>query len=293
MMQTLTRRLRRTASNCLLPLAARAARSYIAGPELADAVRLSRELTGQGFTTTLGYWDAEGDCPRVTADHYLAALDALAESAASGYLSIKLPALGGCRELLDEMVDRARRHRVRIHFDSLGPEAADDMWSAAVELAAGGIETSCSLPARWSRSDDDAQTALRSGITVRVVKGQWPDPAQPDLDPREGFLRLCDRLAGAAPHVALASHDAVLVRKAAGKLLAAGTACELELLHGLPTRASLDLAGQMKLPVRFYVPYGKAYLPYCLSQARRQPRLLWWLLRDSLASARNRPAASH
>lgn len=292
MMQTLTRRLRRTASTCLLPLAARAARSYIAGPELADALRLSRELIGQGFATTLGYWDAEGDSPRVTADYYLAALDALAGPATSGYLSIKLPALGGRRELFDEVVDRARTNRVRIHFDSLGPEAADCMWSAAVELAAGDIETSCSLPARWPRSEDDAQRAMHSGITVRVVKGQWADPAQPDIDPREGFLRLVDRLAGAAPRVALASHDATLVREAAGKLLASGTACELELLHGLPARASLALAEEMKLPVRLYVPYGKAYLPYCLSQARRQPRLIWWLLRDSLTVTRNRPLKS-
>lgn len=292
MMQTLTRRLRRTASTCLLPLAARAARSYIAGPELADALRLSRELIAQGFGTTLGYWDAEGDSPRVTADHYLAALDALAGSAVTGYLSIKLPALGGCRELLDEVADRARRHRVRIHFDSLGPEAADCMWSAAAELAVAGIETSCSLPARWTRSEGDAQTAIRSGITVRVVKGQWADPALPGLDPREGFLRLVDRLAGAVQRVALASHDAALVREAAGKLLAAGTSCELELLHGLPTRASLAVAEQMKLPVRFYVPYGEAYLPYCLSQARRQPRLLWWLLRDSLTLTKNRPVKS-
>jgi proline dehydrogenase len=286
-MRNLTGRLRRTAAICLMPLAQRAARSYIAGPELADAVRLARVLAERGCAATLGYWDADGDSPRATADHYLAALDALAGPTFSGYLSLKLPALGGCSELLAEVAERARRHRVRIHFDSLGPEAADEMWAAAIQLAASGLEVSCSLPARWLRSEDDARTAAASGITARLVKGQWPDLAQPGLDPRAGFLRLVDLLAATAPRVAIASHDARLAREAIGRLRSAGTACELELLHGLPSRASLALAEERQVPVRFYVPYGKAYLPYCLSQARRQPRLLWWLLRDSLARARS------
>jgi proline dehydrogenase len=95
-------------------------------------------------------------------------------------------------------------------------------------------------------------------------------------------MKVVKRLAGRAPHVAIASHDAPLACDAIQYLRAAGTTCELELLYGLPQRASLALAERENVPVRVYVPYGKAYLPYCLSQARRHPRLLWWLMRDAL-----------
>lgn len=283
--QSLATYLRRTASGCLTPLAERAARAYIAGPELADAMRLTQELAARGLQATIGFWDGPEDAPREVADHYLAALEALT-AAPEAYLSIKLPALHASQELLAEVLGRARELRVPIHFDSHGTEAADETWAAAIEASAdAAVDVRCSVPGRWRRSLDDVETALEHGIAVRVIKGQWLDPDCPDMDMREGFLQVIDRLAGRARHVAVASHDAWLAGEALRRLKAAGTPCQLELLYGLPERAALQAAAAEQVSVRYYVPYGKAYLPYCLAQARRQPRLIWRLLRDSLMSA--------
>lgn len=326
-MPKLTSFLRHAASACLTPLAQRAARSYIAGPELADALRISRHLTRQRFSTTLGFWDGSDDSPESVAQEYVAALDALAQENTDGYLSIKLPALGNSRELLDLVLERARRaasdaepdvaefvrilaitarngpasqqvgygpagatalaevgssQGIRIHFDSLGPDSADNMWTAAVDAASAGATISCSLPGRWRRSLADADRAVEAGIILRVVKGQWADPDAPQMDMRIGFMNVVKRLAGRVPQVAIATHDVPLARQAIQSLRAAGTSCELELLFGLPARASLAFAESEGVQVRFYVPYGEAYLPYCLGQIRRQPRLLWWLMRDAL-----------
>jgi proline dehydrogenase len=334
-MQSLTTLLRQTAGVCLMPLAARAAKSYIAGPELGDALRVLRRLAEQGIATTLGFWDGTGDTPESVAEEYLAALDSITQKQPDSYLSIKLPALGNSSELLKRVIVRAQTvvagaepgheslvsrcgrygqamprydvpgHRLgsapatapdrgglvvvdgqpaslRIHFDSLGPEAAEAMWSAAVEAAAEGVSISCSLPGRWRRSLDDAERAIEAGIIPRVVKGQWPDQEYPEADLRQSFMSVVKRLAGQAPHVAIASHDVPLAQQAIEHLRKAGTTCELELLYGLPQRAALEFAQRENVAVRVYVPYGKAYLPYCLGQARRNPRLLWWLMRDAL-----------
>jgi proline dehydrogenase len=214
-------------------------------------------------------------------------LEGLSRAGHDSYLSIKLPALTDSGELLADVLNRAAACRQRIHFDSLGPEAADATWSAAVEAAKSAeVTISCSIPGRWRRSLSDAHAAVAAGIIPRVVKGQWADPACPEIDLRESFMGVVERFAGRAPHVAIASHDAPLARDAIRCLKAAGTNCELELLYGLPERASLAVAEREDVRVRFYVPYGKAYLPYCLGQARRQPSLIWWLLRDSLLPAR-------
>jgi proline dehydrogenase len=283
--QSLKTYLRRTASSCLMPLAERAARAYIAGPELADAMRLTRELAERGFQATIGFWDGPEDAPREVADHYLAALDALA-AAPEAYLSIKLPALRGSQQLLGEVLARARELRVPIHFDSHGTDSADEMWAAAVQASTdAALDVRCSVPGRWRRSLDDVEAAISNGIAVRVIKGQWPDPDCAELDMREGCLQVIDRLAGRARHVAVASHDAWLAGESLRRLKAAGTPCQLELLYGLPEREALEVAAEEQISARYYVPYGKAYLPYCLAQARRQPRLIWWLLRDSLMSA--------
>ena len=274
--------IRRLISSCLRPLAARAAKAYIAGDQLEDALAVADHLAERGLGTTLGYWDGLDELPRAIADHYLAAAAALAGRPHS-YLSIKVPSLGFSEKLLGEVVEAAARGRVRVHFDALAPETADRSRQLAERLIERGTDVSVTLPGRWRRSLADARWAAERGVVVRVVKGQWPDPDDPKRDLRRGFLEVVNALAGKVPHVALASHDAPLVAEAVASLHRANTSCGLELLYGLPTRDPLLLADQLSLGVHVYVPYGKAYLPYALSRMRSNPRIAWWLLRDLVA----------
>jgi proline dehydrogenase len=278
----ITDRFRGAASKCLRPLAARAAKAYVAGERLEDALRVADKLSKRGLGITLGYWDSPQDTPRGVADAYLKAIDALRDRQ-HAYLSIKVPALDFSRELSGEVVDRAARSRVRVHFDALGPETADRSRDLFDQLLDRGAELSYTLPGRWRRSVSDAAWAAERKIVVRVVKGQWPDPDDPGRDPRGGYLEVIDALAARAAHVALASHDTQLVSGAVARLKGARTSCELELLHGLPMRRSLAQADALSLGVHVYVPYGKSYLPYAISRMRKNPRVLWWLLRDLVA----------
>jgi proline dehydrogenase len=156
------------------------------------------------------------------------------------------------------------------------------------------VDIGCTLPGRWRRSPNDAHWASDHGLCVRVVKGEWPDPREPQRNPRAGFLEVIDALAGRARRVGVATHDVALARAAIRRLQAAGTPCGLELLYGLPMRESIRHARELGIDVRVYVPYGEAYMPYALSQIRRRPRMLLWLLNDLAAGAlkwRATPAA--
>jgi proline dehydrogenase len=100
------------------------------------------------------------------------------------------------------------------------------------------------------------------------------------MNPSEGYLNVIDRLAGRARFVAVATHDPKLARAALERLRQAGTPCSVELLYGLPMKPALQVAGELDVPVRVYVPFGHGWLPYSLTQARRNPRVFWWILRD-------------
>jgi proline dehydrogenase len=263
-------------------LARRAARSYISGATVSDALSVSEGLWAKGICTALGYWDAVGTAPETVFAAYCDALDALATAGRDSYLSIKLPALGYSHELLEKLAIRAKEHAIRLHFDAMAPETVDQTWQAIELVSQHGIDLGCTLPARWRRSPDDAEWAARHGLAVRVVKGQWEDPSAPDHDPRSGFAAVIDRLAGRARAVAVATHDLATGRSALERLGKAGTPATLELLYGLPMVRQLDLAREFTVPVRVYVPYGEAYLPYCLSQLKRRPWLAWWLVRDAV-----------
>jgi CelD/BcsL family acetyltransferase involved in cellulose biosynthesis len=275
--------LRGIAKKCLMPLVNRAARTYIAGNTLSDALRAKERLARGGFEATLGYWDGETDTPRGVADQYLACLDALAEGSHDAYVSIKSVAFDFSKELLSEIVERSVARGRRIHFDAMGPETVDRTWEMIDEVVrtVPGARLGCTLPGRWMRSLADARWAAERGLAVRVVKGQWEDPADPQRDGRQGFLEVIDQLAGRGSHVSVATHDANLAIEALRRLQAAGTPCDLELLYGLPMRRVLKQIEGLGVKVRVYIPYGESYLPYALSQIRRRPRILWWLARDA------------
>jgi proline dehydrogenase len=78
------------------------------------------------------------------------------------------------------------------------------------------------------------------------------------------------------------------VHEAVGRLIAAGTDCEVELLYGLPLKPATAAARSLGVPVRVYVPYGRSWLPYAMREARTNPRTLWWLARDAALGRRGR-----
>jgi hypothetical protein len=264
----------------------KAAKGYITGDVLLDAVKVQGQLAEQGTPATIGYWDADGESPRQVADQYLAGLEQLGANPNAGYLSIKLPSLQFDAALLDEVVRKALEVKRRLHFDSLAVEHADRTRATLESLRKKHPQLllSYSLPARWVRSPEDAEWAAKQNIGVRIVKGQWADPAAPKRDAREGFLAIADRLKGAAVHVSVATHDVPLAAEAIERLKAGGVSCDLELLYGLPMKASLRQARELHLPVRVYLPYGAAYLPYAVAKLRKNPRILWWLLKDAVGS---------
>jgi proline dehydrogenase len=120
-------------------------------------------------------------------------------------------------------------------------------------------------------------------MAFRVVKGEWPDPEAPAVDPGRGFLDVVTHLAGRARSVRIATHDSRLAKQSVQILRDAGTPCDLELLYGFPVRKLLPEALKLGIPIRIYVPFGHGWIPYCAGYVRRRPAFMWWLIRDSLA----------
>lgn len=264
-------------------LAKLAARAYVSGPELSDAMATAQRLSHLGLESTVCYWNVGQDSPGAIADACIAALGAARGEPDTSCIVVKLAPMGFDQGLLHRILEAARGSGKLIHFDAHGPETAEPTFSAIEAARERYPHLGCTLPGRWQRSLMDAERAANLGLHVRVVKGQWPEQPGRDVDARAGYLKVIDRLAGRVGSVAVATHDVELGRECLTRLRRAGTEAMLEQLYGLPMKASLKMAWELGVPVRVYVPFGYGCLPYCLSQVRKNPRILWWIMRDAVA----------
>ncbi len=264
----------------LHPLIQRAAQAYVAGSDLPSAMEICRQLSARAMGSTVCFWDDRGNSAEEIADQYRAVIGALGAEGFDAYASIKATALRFSHELTRQVIAAARAAHVPVHFDAMAADSAERTFALIQDLSSEHTELGCTLPGRWRRSVSDAHRLAASPLRIRVVKGQWADPREPRRDPGQGFIEVIDRLAGRSAAVAVASHDPRTARPALEKLLAASTPCELELLYGLPVRRILPLAAELGVPVRFYIPYGHAWLPYALKRVMINPRIACWALRD-------------
>jgi proline dehydrogenase len=166
---------------------------------------------------------------------------------------------------------------VPLVFDSLTEAHAERTLELAETFSAG-----IALPARWRRSAADAERLRDGPCRVRLVKGEWADPAGDVRDFAEAYLQLARRLAGRKATVAVATHDPALAEAALRVLLDAGTSCEIEQLRGLPRRRTMAVARRLGVPVRLYYPFGPGWWPYAADKALARPYLPLWALKDWL-----------
>jgi proline dehydrogenase len=268
-------------SGWLDPVRRRRASAYVAGPGLDDALAASRRLAADGIPFTIGYSAPPEQSARAAADVHLRAFEALAGDRTDGYVSVKLSGLHFDPALFGELEATAAHAGRRMHLDALAPETVDDTWEL-IEGASDPGALGIALPGRWRRSVEDARRALDLGLVVRVVKGQWADTADADVDAAAGFLGVVDAVCGSKNLVAVATHDVGLLEESLRRLTAARTPCEAELLLGLPFGPPARAARRLGVPFRLYVPYGSTGAAYGVGDLVRKPATAWWLVQDLL-----------
>jgi proline dehydrogenase len=269
----------------------RAARPYVAGPRLEDALRMAEFARTRGCSVTLCYWHDENDPADAVADAYSATIRAVSRAGLNAHLAMKVPGLRDEASLIRSVMAEARAHGVPVDIDAHGPDQAEAAFAAAGIMGPDGL--GMAIPGRWKSSVKLADRAVAAGLRVRVVKGSWVDPAAPRLDPAGGYLSVIDRLAGRCREVGVATHDPVLAGEAIRRLTAAGTPVEQELLYGLPMAAPFAVGRQAGVKTRVYIPYGDAWVPYSLRRAIRNPRTIVRLVTDLATGDRDglpRPA---
>jgi proline dehydrogenase len=284
---------------------ARVARRYIAGETVDSAVAAVRALAAEGCGATvdvLGEFITRLDQAEATAADYRRTVAALRDAALPVNVSVKLTAFGllldeaACERLVEGVAREAAAAGGFLRVDMEDSPCTDRTLRIHDALRARGLPVGVVLQARLLRTPADAARLAAAGAPVRLCKGIYLEPAaiaHTGADAiRAAFLENLEILLRGRGKVAIATHDAALVRGAEERLARLSIPrerYEFQMLLGvLPElRRSLVAKGH---PLRVYVPYGTQWYAYSTRRLRENPEVAGHILRAMLRPFR--PATS-
>jgi proline dehydrogenase len=281
------------------PVVRRISERYIAGTELADAMRVVTQLNAAGKMATidvLGEDTRDPTMARTMASEYQRVLETIEREHLDCNISIKLTGFGLrlgydlCKENVISVVDDAagRNNFVRIEMEDAS--TTDDTLRLYRELRAEGKRNiGMVLQSSLRRAAADAKALADLQPNVRLVKGIYIEPESiqfHDYDVvRANYVRIAEILLENGCYVGFATHDDWLVEQTE-RLVAERRLepeqYEFQMLLGV--RPGLgDRIVSERHRLRVYVPYGTHWYEYSLRRLQENPKIAGYIAGDTLA----------
>ncbi len=300
------------------------ANRYVAGPDLAGALDVMRELSSQGACFTIDVLGeeittmAEAD---FFVEEYARVLDAIVAEDFDANISLKPTAFG---LLIDEssaianierITRKAAEHDIFVRLDMEDHRVTQptiDLVTKMHELGLSNIGTV--LQARLFRTEldiDKLAGALAGASDVRICKGIYLESEQIAHTSYHEIVkatnRAIDQLLDAGSYTAIASHDlpiidhslAALSERGMGPSVAdpragaggprkgKGPGYEFQMLLGVRGNVRRKLASQGHL-TRVYIPYGSRWYEYSMRRLRENPDVAWHIAKSIIMPWTNR-----
>jgi proline dehydrogenase len=271
---------------------------FIAGLELADAVRVASELQRAGMLASLDYLGenvtdlADAAAAR---DAYLAAIRTVYPLQST--VSMKVTALGldisdeACRANAESLVRLACDTGTRVEFDMEDSSYTDRNLKLVHQIhKAHGGGVRAVIQAYLYRSEADIHALCDDRIPVRLCKGAYKEPPEvafPDKsDVDANFVKLMKLLFDRGTYPAIATHDDAMIEatlRYVRERHVRSDRFEFQMLYGVRR----DLQQRMVAEgyrVRSYVPYGAAWYPYFMRRLAERPANVLFLAKNFLRS---------
>jgi proline dehydrogenase len=273
---------------------------FVAGMEIADALRAAESLNEKGITATLdslGESVSTPDEAHRAAETYHQLLDAIQSHRLNANVSVKLTQMGLDLdpELTYDIVAKLVAHAAStgnfVRIDMEGSEHTETTVEMVRKLHAvypGSV--GIVIQAYLYRSEKDLHTLLAEGIRVRLCKGAYKEPPQiafaekKDVD--ENFLKLTRILLNSSIYHGLATHDEKIIdatrhflreRKFDPKRF------EFQMLYGVRRDLQKSLVRD-GYNMRVYVPFGAEWYPYFMRRLAERPANVIFLAKNFFRS---------
>jgi proline dehydrogenase len=276
-------------------LAHRLTARFIAGRELEDVLRVSRDLHGQGILSTLDHLGenvTSVEEASVSREFLERTLAAIAANELPATISIKLTQLGLdigeklCLENTSTLAACAAKISSRVEVDMESHEYVDRTLSVVSELHATHHCMRSVLQAYLHRTHEDARNMCRLGIPIRLCKGAYDEPASVAFRLKskvdEEYIKLSRLLLDEGAYPAFATHDPRMVEailQYSSRMKRSPKDFEFQMLYGI-RRDLQDMLLSSGYRLRLYVPYGDAWYPYFMRRLAERPANVFFLAKN-------------
>jgi len=275
---------------------------FVAGTEIADAVRATQAVNRAGMSVTvdnLGENVTNPEEARQSAQLYQQVLDEIAGRQLNANISLKLTHMGLdvderlARELVSGLVAKAAAMRPQsfVRVDMEGSPYTQRTLDFVHELhRMPGNQNSVGtvIQAYLKRSESDVEKLLSEGIRIRLCKGAYKEPASIAFDKKEdvdaNYVKLMKTLMQSGIYHGLATHDENIIREAqafANRERIAPESFEFQMLYGIRRDLQQRLVRD-GWRMRVYIPFGTEWYPYFMRRLGERPANVLFIARNLL-----------
>jgi proline dehydrogenase len=275
---------------------------FVAGTEIADAVRATQAVNRAGMSVSidnLGENVTNPDEARHSAQLYHEILDAIAANQLNANISLKLTHMGLdvdeqlARDIVSGLVAKAASMNppgfVRVDMEgSPYTQRTLDFVHELHRLPENAKSVGTVIQSYLRRSESDVENLLAEGIRIRLCKGAYKEsaeiafPAKADVD--ANYVKLMKTLMKSGIYHGLATHDENIIQQA--KAFATGEkisrdSFEFQMLYGIRRDLQRKLARD-GWRVRIYIPFGSEWYPYFMRRLGERPANVVFIARNLL-----------
>jgi proline dehydrogenase len=277
---------------------------FVAGTEIADAVRATHAVNRAGMSVSidnLGENVTNPDEARLSARLYEQILDAISANQLNANISLKLTHMGLdvdeklARDIVASLVARAASMNppgfVRVDMEgSPYTQRTLDFVHELHRMPGNAKSVGTVIQSYLKRSESDVEKLLAEGIRIRLCKGAYKEPAsiafEEKADVDANYAKLMKILMKSGVYHGLATHDEKIIREAqafARSEKISPDSFEFQMLYGIRRDLQQSLVRE-GWRMRVYIPFGTEWYPYFMRRLGERPANVFFIAKNLLRS---------
>ena len=275
---------------------------FVAGTEIADAVRATQAINRAGMSVSidnLGENVTNPEEARHSSQLYHQILDAIVANQLNANISLKLTHMGLdvdeqlAREIVSGLVAKAASMTppgfVRVDMEgSPYTQRTLDFVHELHRIPGNANSVGTVIQSYLKRSESDVEKLLAEKIRIRLCKGAYKESADIAFAAKSevdaNYVKLMKILMKSGVYHGLATHDENIVRQAQAFATAeklSRDSFEFQMLYGIRRDLQQSLVRE-GWRVRVYIPFGSEWYPYFMRRLGERPANVLFIARNLL-----------